>query len=600
MNQGLSFARYQESNSRFAVSTRSRALLLAASLTLCFAQLAQAYTPPVGIPAPPFGIDQSVSMYSSATFDFGSGPVPYPNAGNGPYTHYVDNKASGATDTNNPYGTPSKPRLTVPTSAPAGSVIEIHGGPYGEFMPANAGFVGTSTKPIFVRGYSATNKPVMSVVANHTIYKDAYLIIENIDFTDNQAATGNQLHLEINQESHHISVRYCDFHGVKEPAEGGGMAVVKVWTNSQTLPDQHEENVVIYRCNIYSNGYPATRENGIHGILPSNGTLGLWILENQIYNNGEDNIQIYFDGGRGTDSARFVYIGGNTIYDQSGKMENAVDVKQSNDVIISGNELYGYRTTYASDGSAIVLNNDAPSDRLWMINNYIHDSTTGIRNQSSGEIFIVGNLMEDINHEAGQGYTGLVAAGAGFFSNSTAYTDHPEYKRTMHLANNTFYHCDQGIIFSRGAEYFAENNIISELNYKDGSVWHLAKNSDISVWTVKNNLLYETGAAPIIHLSTNYTAASFDAAGKGSGDIAADPLFITPGTNFALQAGSAAINAGTTSNVYSTFQATYGFSIAQDRNLTSRPIGAWDIGAYEFGGNGGPPPPPPQNLRVVP
>ena len=87
-----------------------------------------AYTPPIGIPAPSFGIDESVSMYSSATYNFGGGPVAYPNAGNGPYTHYVDSGNQLATDTNNPYGNPFLPRLTIPWVVPLGSVVEIHGG----------------------------------------------------------------------------------------------------------------------------------------------------------------------------------------------------------------------------------------------------------------------------------------------------------------------------------------------------------------------------------------------------------------------------------------------------------------------------------------
>ena len=32
--------------------------------------VAQAYTPPIGIPEPPFGIEDTVSMYDSATYDF--------------------------------------------------------------------------------------------------------------------------------------------------------------------------------------------------------------------------------------------------------------------------------------------------------------------------------------------------------------------------------------------------------------------------------------------------------------------------------------------------------------------------------------------------
>ena len=82
------------------------------SLFVCVTA-AQAYTPPIGIPEPSFGIDEDVSMYDSATYDFGAGGVSYPDAGNGPYTHYIDNTHPSATNTSNPYGTPSTPRLDI-------------------------------------------------------------------------------------------------------------------------------------------------------------------------------------------------------------------------------------------------------------------------------------------------------------------------------------------------------------------------------------------------------------------------------------------------------------------------------------------------------
>ena len=47
---------------------------------------AWAYSPPIGIPAPSFGIDQVVTMYSGQTYTFtdGGGTIVYPDAGNGP------------------------------------------------------------------------------------------------------------------------------------------------------------------------------------------------------------------------------------------------------------------------------------------------------------------------------------------------------------------------------------------------------------------------------------------------------------------------------------------------------------------------------------
>ncbi len=89
-----------------------RKLVLLAA-TLVDATSALAYSPPIGMPAPSFGIDQAVTMYSGQIYTFtdGRGAIVYLEAGNGPL-HTVDKKAPGATDTSNAFGSPSRPRLT--------------------------------------------------------------------------------------------------------------------------------------------------------------------------------------------------------------------------------------------------------------------------------------------------------------------------------------------------------------------------------------------------------------------------------------------------------------------------------------------------------
>ncbi len=88
-------------------------------------QHALAYNPPIGIPEPPFGIDESVEMYSGAS--------GYGNDSTAPYTHYVDNTDPNCSENNWP-GTKNAPICDLfkssSISLPAGSVVEIHGGPY--------------------------------------------------------------------------------------------------------------------------------------------------------------------------------------------------------------------------------------------------------------------------------------------------------------------------------------------------------------------------------------------------------------------------------------------------------------------------------------
>ena len=91
-------------------------------LTACFAVTGHAYEAPTGIPAPPFGIDESRPPHPD---DWPSSEVP------GYY--YVDNTHLSATDTDNEYGYPDQPRQTLPTDIgvwPAGTYVEVHGGPY--------------------------------------------------------------------------------------------------------------------------------------------------------------------------------------------------------------------------------------------------------------------------------------------------------------------------------------------------------------------------------------------------------------------------------------------------------------------------------------
>lgn len=569
------------------------------------------YVPPVGIPTPPFGIDEQATMYSGKTYTFtdSRGKTTYPDAGNGPYSHYVDNTATGATDSNNPYGTPTKPRLTIPTTLAPGSVVEVHGGPYdasvgNNFLPAVNGWAGTSGAPIFIRGYSVTSKPIVKKLtqALNFVKGCTYLIIENIHFSNTA--------LEIRQTSNHVSLRYCEFDGVPVQGYLQGAPAIFLWSDSGGAPTDYEDYIVIYQCEIHNNSFPPSASNGVHGVLISNGARNVWVLNSQIYDNGSDMIQVYWQDGRNQPSAENVYIGGNQLYvnlpggGYVNHTENATDIKQSNNVIISSNDMHGFRgsddgTGNGSDGSAVVLNNDDPSKNLWVINNHIYDSTIGIRNQSPNTVYIVGNLIEEIHHEAGQTYTGITSKGTGYWNDVGSFSSHPEYTRNAYVVNNTFYHTDQGMIFDNGVQYYAENNIVSEMNYKDGTVWHLARNNGLL--TVKNNLLFQTGTAPIIRQSSNvyYSAATFDKVGLGSGDLAGDPLFITPGTNFALQDKSPAIGAGTVSSVYATFQSLFGRSIAIDRNGVTRPVSGWDIGAYEFGTGSELPPQPPANLHII-
>ena len=141
-------------------------LLVCAAATSAVALRAQApvvpnpWTPPVGIPMPPFGITQVA----------------------GTPTHYVDNTHSGATDSSNPNGSPTKPRLTIPTTLSAGAVVEVRGGPYIISSQWSWTLNGTSSAPVFIKGI---NKPRHSGerITNQS-RRDSYFVVEGLLLDD--------------------------------------------------------------------------------------------------------------------------------------------------------------------------------------------------------------------------------------------------------------------------------------------------------------------------------------------------------------------------------------------------------------------------------
>ncbi len=166
------------------------------------------------------------------TFTDGRGTIVYPDAGNGPYTHYIDNTAQNATDTNNPYGTPTLPRKTIPFDLPAGSVLELHGGPY---TVANGGghgslggkqcahALGTASKPVFIRSGDPNNRAVIGA----DLYPlGSYMIIENLKFHPTNCVFRQDL---LPESIDHIALRNCKLYGNGNEPINSSAILGRVW-----------------------------------------------------------------------------------------------------------------------------------------------------------------------------------------------------------------------------------------------------------------------------------------------------------------------------------------------------------------------------------
>lgn len=96
-----------------------------------------------------------------------------------------------------------------------------------------------------------------------------------------------------------------------------------------------------------------------------------------------DSVQIG-DASRGTGTR--IYIGGGYMHHNR---ENAIDIKDSRDVVVSGVLMEGFRPTASSPGEAVILHDDAYDARI--LDNVIRDTTLGIVSSGRSGHLIEGN-----------------------------------------------------------------------------------------------------------------------------------------------------------------------------------------------------------------
>jgi hypothetical protein len=277
-----------------------------AAAAVAAAATASAWTPPLGIPAPPFGIDQTVTENQ--------------------YTHWVDNSVACTDTANN--GTPARPRCTIPDTLPAGSVVQVRGGPYG-MGRANWSLDGTAAQPVFVRGPSGGPLPFLGPSADVRL-SARYAVVENLRMPRLTFTPGSS--------NHHVALR-----GNQISDHPGIGSLIDVGT------DNH--HIVIYDCEVARNGtIPSGVDN--HGVgLQTDGISDVWIVDNRIHHNSGDAIQ--FCHGCTLGPAR-VYIGRNDLHDDE---ENAIDLKEFiGPVVISQNRMHGYVPGADSGGEDFRVN----------------------------------------------------------------------------------------------------------------------------------------------------------------------------------------------------------------------------------------------------
>ena len=376
-----------------------------------------------GIPEPEFGIDEQAPQL----------PDPWTVETAGFY--YIHRQHPQATDVNNAYGTPVRPRKTVPEDLPAGSVVEIEGTyDYSPFGYSRIQGEGTENRPIFIRGDRITRTIQV---------KGSYIVIEDLQFEDEDGnLNGGETGKIVVIESDHIVIRNNDVSGNRE---AGGIHV-------GSFTEESAQHVVVYNNEIHDNGdWRTTQDQDVHGIHVGR-AHHVWIAENELYHNSGDGLQISAGNRNDQDETHHIYVGKNTAHDNK---QTGLWTKQAVDVIFSENHAYNHEPSDSSMGACIGYQY-APH-RVWFLYNELHDCTYGIGSGSDSgqgtgtDIFMIGNVIHDIHQDGGEidawSSSGILIAGG----------------EDVQVLGNVIYGADAGINIPTSGEFYISSNAISDV-----------------------------------------------------------------------------------------------------------------------------------------
>jgi hypothetical protein len=527
-------------------------------LVMVIAARVHAYEPPGGIPDPSWGDLHPVQ--SAAPGWPGSWP-----ASEEPGYYYVDSGAPAATDRNNKYGHPARPRATIPeTNYAPGSYVEIHGGPYnggGQIIfTAN----GTEQAPVWIRGPESDAK---AVIRGEMLVKGSYVFIENLRFDSNRT-----LGLRPHNRStlNHVVVRDCHFAGPGTNA--GNQSAIAI----SGLPGEYRySDIVIYNNQIHDFGDRlSATENDFHGIKVAVNVDRLWILDNVIYNVSGDSVQVGMASMPDDKRASHIYIGRNSFY---GNRENAVDIKNSRDVIVSQNSMYDFQPTNTSEGAAVVIHNNPKN--IWVLGNTIFDSGHGVVNTGGENVWVMSNVFYDIHHnQNGWNPDRLYAGGSAV---------HFRGASSGGIINNTFHDYDIGLQLAQGGRgYSVINNVFSHRSQSNGYDIIAKDKAVIANSTLDYLAFKQPSTERVLWGERSFTAKELR---KGSTAVCENcfstdrQLFIdADDRDFTPTPDSPVIDAGRATDDLYEFDSLYDHSTLTDANGNPRHQGtSVDIGAIE-------------------
>lgn len=575
-----------------------------------------AYTPPIGIPEPSFGINEPT--YNSASHCPNWPSENSKSNGQSYDCYYVDNSASCDDSNAGGYGTPTAPRCTIPsTTFTAGAFVDIRGTGYTTGDRFRFRGQGTATDYILISGKNASTNPVLNkwvCIGCLAVDTTSYIIMENL--TVNTTNGGVSIRSESgNHPIDHIAVRNNKIDGlVGGVVTNGGGQTFTTYGGGETAKVTDivfYKNAVEHAGNWNRDGV-ADEAIAYHVV---NYAEDIWILENTAWRIGNCGAGHAHGGNR---TAKRIYVGGND-FSEGGK--SLIDFKEVGDeLIISQNTLHNPMPPNhgISNGQAIVLHygpNYGP-EKTWVLFNDIYTADVGIQMSSYvGDAYIIGNKLHDLKQRCSDvttsPWTILDSGNASCTENHGATRDDLSdsgargvgvvlwsVTGNLYIVDNTFSGYEKGVAIDNGLSgsyFYLSGNIFTgrtqSLGYdlEVGSPTRATIGKNLFYYNAENNTRYSWGAAIYTGLSSFQSGAGIDVC---TNCLESDPLL---DSTLGLYQSSPAIDQNSEHALYSTFLTEFGLSINYDNagRTHSRPQGlSWDLGAEEYYEDGGDTTPP--------
>ncbi|MEO8681992.1 MAG: right-handed parallel beta-helix repeat-containing protein [Vicinamibacterales bacterium] len=230
---------------------------------------------------------------------------------------------------------------TVPSTIAAGQVVTLSGQVPGRTVTC----AGTVTNPAWILG-----TPGSRLIGPLSITGTGCLIDGVTGYVISLSGDGHLL-------------RHSEFSGVPTDRQMTGISV-------------NGTNIVVFRNKVHDFGnLNATDDQDAHGMGCSRGCRNVWFVENDSARNSGDGVNVnpYPYDAAGLTAISHIFIGRNTLHDnkQTGQW-----AKQSTDIIVSENEIYGHHASNSSYGQGAGY--QYSTNRIWFLKNNLHDNDVGI------------------------------------------------------------------------------------------------------------------------------------------------------------------------------------------------------------------------------